>query len=225
MDVPAARRVAGPSWINARTVLGLLLFCLAFLGGQRVLTQSRATVEVWSAARPLTEGTRLLDGDLTPVEVRLPSDQLALYAGAERALEGAVLTRAVEQGELIPVGWVSDGAAGDAGRTLTLPVTPEHANGGRLQPGDRIDVLATFTSGPAASCTLVLGHGLEVIDVVTAGDLVVEDQAAVGVTVAATPDVASRLTLAIRTAEIDVARVTGDSGSVAPTRICTEDLP
>jgi Flp pilus assembly protein CpaB len=173
----------------------------------------------------LTEGTRLSAGDLAPVEVRLPNDQLALYAGAERALEGAVLTRPVEQGELIPTEWVSEGAAGDSGRTLTVPVTPEHANGGRLQPGDRIDVLATFASGAAAACTLVLGQGLEVIDVVTAGGLVVEDEAAVGVTVAATPDVTSRLTLAIRTAEIDIARVTGDAEAVAPTRTCTEDLP
>lgn len=224
MDVPIARRVANPSWVNARTVLGLLLFCLAFLGGQRVLTQAQATTSVWSATRSLTEGTRLAEGDLVAVEVRLPPDQRDLYLGVERPFEGAILTRAVGRGEFIPASWLSEGAPAESGRTLTIPVTPEHANGGSLRPGDRIDIFATFTGGRSEPCTVLIGRGVEVVDVVTAGGMVVEDESPVGVTVATTPDEAARMALAVRTAEIDIARVTGEAGTLPSTTVCAEDL-
>jgi Flp pilus assembly protein CpaB len=224
MDVPIARRVANPSWVNARTVLGLLLFCLAFLGGQRVLTQAQATTTVWSAIRPLTQGARVTRDDLVAVEVRLPGDQMNLYLGAERSFEGAILTRPVGRGELIPVSWLSEGAPAESGRTLTIPVAPEHANGGSLRPGDRIDIFATFPEGRAESCTVVIGRGVEVVDVVTAGGLVVDDESPVGVTVATTAEEAARMALAVRTAEIDIARVTGSDDMPAPTTVCIEDL-
>jgi Flp pilus assembly protein CpaB len=224
MDVPVARRVANPSWVNARTVLGLLLFCLAFLGGQRVLTQAQATAAIWSATRPLAQGTRLAPEDLVAVEVRLPADQMTLYLGAEHPFDGAILTRAVGRGELIPASWLSEGAPAESGRTLTIPVSPEHANGGSLRPGDQIDIFATFAEGRAAACTVLIGGAVEVVDVVTAGGLVVEDESQVGVTVAITAEGAARMALAVRTAEIDIARVTGSAGTPPPTTVCAEDL-
>jgi Flp pilus assembly protein CpaB len=209
MDVPAARRIARPSWINVRTVLGVLLFALAFLGGQRALEQARTTVAVWAAARDLAADTVVGSGDLELVEVRLPDELLALYARGEQVVEGETLTRAVRAGELIPAEAVAASAASATGRSMTIPVTPEHANGGVLHPGDRVDVFATFDAGDVRARTVTVVHGVEVLDLVSAGGLVSGQESAVGLTVSVTPEDASRLAFAIRTADIDVARITG----------------
>ena len=218
MDVPQARRIARPAWLSLRTVLGVLLFSASFLGVQRVVHSARATTPVWVAARDLPRDAELSEADLVTAEVTLPPEMLSRYLGAAKPLTGAVLAHPVLAGELVPAAWVADRGATDPGRSMTIPVTPEHALGGTLEPGDRIDVLATFDSQDVRARTTVLAPQVEVIDVVTAGGLVGGEEATVGVTVAVTPEQATDLTYATRTAEIDIVRVDGpapsDSGSV-----------
>lgn len=218
MDVPHAQRVARPTWINVRTVLGLLLFTLAFLAGLRVLQSADSTVAVWSASRDLAPHTTLGPGDLELVDVGLSGEMLSRYAaGAEPA--GAVLTRALRAGELIPAAALAEVPSATAARSMTIPVSPEHANGGRLQPGDRIDVVATFNAGDERARSVMLLSAAEVLDVVTTGGLVVNEQSAVGVTVAVSPEDAVRVAYAIRSAAIDIAKVTGEVGTVDPSPV------
>ena len=224
MDVPHAQRVARPAWINVRTVLGLLLFTLAFLAGLRVLGAADATVRVWAATRDLSPNTTIAADDLELVNVSLTGDVLALYASGTRDPQGAVLTRAVRAGELIPAGAVAEVGADNPGRSMTIPVSPEHANGGRLQPGDRIDVVATFDAGDVGGRSVLLLSAAEVIDVVTAGGLVVNEQSAVGVTVSVSPEDAIRVAYAIRSAAIDIARVTGEVGPVESAPVSASDF-
>jgi Flp pilus assembly protein CpaB len=224
MDVPQARRISRPSWINLRTVLGLLLFCLAFLAGQRVLDDSRVTVAVWSATRDLGADSVIGDDDITAVDVKLPDDAIALYALASDDLVGTILTRPVRAREIVPVESVATAPEFSTGRSMTIPVTPEHANGGALRPGDRIDVFATFDPGDVRARTTILVRAVEVLDVVTAGGLVGDSESAVGITVAVTPEDAARLAFAIRTAEIDVARITGEAGGEGPKTVRAEDF-
>ena len=96
------------------------------------------------------------------------------------------------------------------GSSMTIPVTPEHAVGGTLRPGDVVDVYATFNAADLRARTELVVEGAEVLDVVTAGGLVVSDDSMIGVTVAIDPDAAGALAGAIRTAEIDLVRVAGD---------------
>ena len=206
MDVPVARRVERPEWVNARTVLGLVLFGLALFGGQRVLEAGSRTVPVWAAARDLSAGQALTTGDLRVAEVRLPGDLLAHYAPADTPIEGLTTTRAVAQGELISSRWVTSEDVA-LGSSMTIPVTPEHAVGGDLRPGDRVDVYATFDASDLRARTERVVEGAEVLDVVTADGLVVADGSMIGITVAIEPDAAGALAGAIRTAEIDVVRV------------------
>lgn len=225
MDVPSARRLARPRWANARTVLGLVLFAAALLIGRSVLEGAKTTVAVWAAAQDLRQDEALDAGELVRAEVKLPADVAAAYASASEDLEGAVLTRPVVAGELIPTAWLSSGASATAGRSMTIPVTPEHAVGGALRPGDRVDVFATFDSGDARARTSVLVRGVEVLDVVEAGGLVVGEESVVGLTVAVTPGEAARLAFAIRTAELDIALVAGEGDDPGPATVRAGDFP
>lgn len=107
---------------------------------------------------------------------------------------------------------------------MTIPVTPEHAVGGRLRAGDRVDVYATFDSGDDRARTSLLVRGVEVLDVVETGGLVAGEESVVGLTVAVTPSEAARLAFAIRTAELDVALVAGAAGDEGSGTVTAEDF-
>lgn len=217
MDVPQARRVARPSWINARTALGVILFGVALLTGTRVLQGARATVPMWTAARDIPANSPLQEADLGRAEVRIPPELMSRYVSAEADVTGSVLTRAVRAGELIPAEWISEEAAALAGRSMTIPITPEHALGAGLRPGDHIDVLATFDAGDVRARTVVVARGVEVLNTVSAGGLVVDEQSVIGISVAVSPEEASSIAFAIRTAEVDIIRVDGKETEEAPT--------
>jgi Flp pilus assembly protein CpaB len=209
MEVPHARRLARPSWINARTALGVLLFSITFLGVQRLLADARDTVSVWAAASDLPRDIALGESDLVAVEVKLPPKLLARYLPVSENIQGEVLTRSIDAGELVPSGGVATGAGDSPGRAMTIPVSPEHALGGSLAPGDRVDVLATFDAGDVRARTVPLVSDVEIIETVVAGGLVTGEEAVTGVTVAVAPKEAARLVFAIRTADIDLIRVEG----------------
>ena len=170
-------------WVNVRTALGLILFCSALLAGQRMIEGAQSTVPVWTTVRDLPQDHILGSEDIELVQANLPASVLTRYVPAERVLEGAILTRAVGAGELIAADWISSTGSA-ASRSMTIPVAPEHAVGGDLRPGDRIDVYATFDPGDIRAKTSLLLRGAEVLEVVTAGGLTLGEDALVGITVA-----------------------------------------
>jgi Flp pilus assembly protein CpaB len=209
VDVPVAQRIARPAWLNARTVLGLLLFGLAFFGGEELLGDARATVAVWISARDLAQDTRIESGDVQLAQVRMSSGLLARYATSADDIQGSVITRSVGAGELISLNSLASASSLTEGRSITIPVSPEHAAGGDLRPGDRIDVFATFDAGDIRSRTALLARAVGVQDIMRAAGLALEEKSLIGVTVAATPEEAARIAFAVRNADIDVVRITG----------------
>ncbi|MQB00420.1 MAG: hypothetical protein GEU78_09040 [Actinobacteria bacterium] len=208
MDVPAARRVSRPTWINARTVLGVTLFAVAFVGGRQVLSDAGATISVLVATRDVARGEVVHSSDLRFVGADLPSDVLATYATSIRDLEGAVATRAIHSGELLSREWFA--GAGDPvgqGRSMTVPVSPDHAVGGDLRPGDVVDVYATFDAGDVRARTSLLVREAEILHIVSSEGVVIGDRGMVGVTLSVSPGEAGRLAFAIRTSELDLVRV------------------
>jgi Flp pilus assembly protein CpaB len=198
---------------------------MALAIGRGVLEGATQTVSVWAAARDLGGDRELTAADLVPAEVRLPASVARSYAGAGEDLEGAVLLRPLLAGELVPTGWLATGATAEEGRSMTIPVTPEHAVGGRLRAGDRVDVFGTFDSGSDRARTSLLVRDVEVLDLVEAGGIVTGDEAIVGLTVAVSPQEAARLAFAIRTAELDVALVAGATSGDTPSSVNAEDFP
>lgn len=210
LDVPVARRAERPAWINVRTVLGLLLFVVALVAGQRTLQAADDTIGIWTATRDLSAGTTLQSGDLRVSRVHLPPDVARGYLAANIELDGAIVTRTIRAGELLPQAWVSEELVSSSA-AMTIPVTPEHALGGALRPGDRVDVIATFNAGDIRSVTQVVVEGAEILDVVTAGGLVVGEKAIVGVTIAIDPGDGKRVAAAIRNGDIDLVRIDGSN--------------
>lgn len=224
MDVSAARLGARPRWLNTRTVLGLLLFSASFLGGVHFLTRAQTTIPVWAAARDLPPGTKLRSADLRAVEVRLPADAMTGYVAADEAVTGEVLTRSTLEGELLPAGWLATGEAATSGRAMTVPVTPEHAVGGRLRPGDRVDVFGTFEADSPSARTSLLVAGVEIRDIVEAGGVVLDEQATAGVTLSVSAEEAARLAFAIHNAELDIVEVSGSDSPAASETVTERDF-
>jgi Flp pilus assembly protein CpaB len=225
VDVPAARRVSRPTWINARTVLGAILFALAFVGGRQVLSGAGATTSVLVATRDLARGDVIHGSDLRLVGADLPPDILATYATSIRDLEGAVATRAIHSGELLSLEWFS--GAGDPvgqGRSMTVPVSPDHAVGGDLRPGDVVDVYATFDAGDVRARTSLLVREAEILHIVSSEGVIIGDQGMVGVTLSVSPDEAGRLAFAIRTSELDLVRVDVPELDAASGTVTREDV-
>ncbi len=225
MDIAAARTRTRPRWVNVRTVLGLVLFCAALLGVQRILAQADNTVPVWMAARDLEPGTMLTSEDVQPADVRLPGDVVSHYLTADRPLDGSVITQATGRGQLLSATWIATGEEALKGSAMTIPVTPEHAVGGALRAGERVDVYGTFGAGNAGSHTTVLVRSVQIIDVVQAGGLALDNEAPAGITVAVTSQEAARLAFAVHNAEIDIVRVTGERSSTPSATVRARDFP
>jgi Flp pilus assembly protein CpaB len=215
MDVATARRAVRPGWVNLRTVLGLLLFCGALLGGNRLLASAAETRPVWVAARDLPRDTLLGPGDLEAVDVDLPAHLSAGYASAASSLYGQVLTQPVRAGEIVAVSWLARSTDPSAARSITVPVEAEHAVGGAIEPGDRVDVLVTFDAENVRARTVLLARSVEVLEVVETGSLAFGEDALAGITLGVTAEQAPRLAFALRTGVVDVARVDGPSSTGA----------
>ena len=216
MDVPVARRVSRPRWVNARTVLGLVLFAAAVLLGRHVLAESDRTIHVWAAAKALAPGERIEEEDVVPLPVVLPESAGPRYIVGPPPV-GSVVTRALGAGEMIPAASVSSGAEARLGQVISVPVPEENAAGGRLGPGDRVDVYASFDSGTPAARTVLLAGDVRVLDVVRSSGVVLDDQSAVGVTLSVAPPQAGSIAFAIHNADIDLVQIVSRSGEQGTT--------
>ena len=137
-----ARRLAAPSWLNGRLVLGVLLVLISVLVGARVLSAADRTQTVWTAARDLAPGSVVDADDLARTRVRL-FDSGARYLAADGPPpSGYLLRRGVSAGELLPVE-----ALVAAGRDVQVRLVTVAVQRGHLPPdlaGDqRVDVHMT----------------------------------------------------------------------------------
>lgn len=149
---PPARRAARPGWRDPRFAIGLVLVALSVVVGVRVVDGRDDTTPVLAAARPLVAGQRLGPDDVAVVEVRfaaagdadryLPagSDGSVGGDGALGALEGAVVTRGVGTGELVPRAATSATQDADVQVPLAVPLGRVPST---VQVGSSVDVWAT----------------------------------------------------------------------------------
>lgn len=215
----AARRMERPGWVNLRTVLGAALFSIALGSGWQVLATAERGYHVYAATSDLPEGTKLTPALLTLVEVRLPPAQMSRYLGEASALDRAVLMQPLREGELVAAAAVGESRVG-GGRVITIPITADHAAGGTLRPGDRVDVFASLAAGQPDARTALLVAGAEVEDLVHSDGLVMDERSLAGVTIEVSPQEAARVAFAIRGADIDIVKVTDASSPalVGPVR-------
>lgn len=196
--------------VDSRLVTGLLLVVVSVLGGLRLFAAADHRVEVLAAARDLPPNHVIEARDLRVTRVQVGGELLAgLFKGGERrSLVGRVLLYPVAGGGLVPT--ASVGRSPRAGREITVPVAAEHALGGSVRVGDRVDVLASFDRGQPSARTVTIVDKAEVVAVHTSKGLFGQSAGAVGsLTVSVAPDAAVYLAFAMRNGELDVVRSTG----------------
>lgn len=207
------RRLAQPL-----PLIGIALLAVAAIGYVAVAAGSRnRSSEVVVAARNLPAGSRLTAGDLRLVKLSAAQSSLAQFvpASAEASLLGRHLAAPVLAG--LPLGRASVAATGAGPAAFTLTVPGQHALGGSLVAGDRVSVLATFTSQTGGATARVIARNLVVLSVGQPPTGIEQASVTVPVTVALpNPSLASELALANSVGKIDLLRDGGNTTAAIP---------
>ena len=221
---PAAGHRRSPAGLLRRLaqplpLIGIALLAIAAVGYLAVAARSRTDrSEVVVAARSLPAGTRLTGGDLRLVKLSAGKSLLGqlVPASGEASLIGQRLVAPVLAG--LPLGRASIAvAAGGGPAAFTLTVPALHALGGNLVVGDRVSVLATFTSSTGAATARVIARHLVVLSVGQRPAGIGQSSATVPVTVAlVNSSLASELALANSVGKIDLLRDGADTTAAIP---------
>lgn len=132
--VEAARPRRRAPWGDLRFLLGIVLVAASIAGVWFVVSASRQTAPVYAAAHTLTPGERVEASDLEVVQAALGPTS-GVYLAPDAALaDGAVATRTIRKGELVP-----RTAVGDAGSTALTTVVVRST----------VDVPASLDAGSA----------------------------------------------------------------------------
>jgi hypothetical protein len=206
-------------------VAGVLLVAASIAGGLRLMGAADATVAVLAVTHDLPAGHVVTPADVKVTRIKADGAVLGrLVAGDDaRSVTGRVLLfPAPAQGLLDKA---SLGRAAGAGREITVPVAPEHALGGALRVGDRVDVLATFDKGTETARTITVAHRAQVVELVHGDGLFGQHEGALqALTVSVGDDDAVLVAFALRNGEIDVVRATGGDRA-ARDQFDVSDLP
>jgi Flp pilus assembly protein CpaB len=193
--------------VDTRLVIGLVLVVVSVAGGLALFSAADHTVPVLAASRDLAAGHVVAARDVQVARVRVDAGVLrGLVRGEDKnALVGKVLLQPVAGNGLIATSAV--GRQRSTAREMTVPITSEHALGGSLRVGDRVDVLATFAKGGKDARTLTVVHEAQVAEVVRTKGILGERAGDLSaLTLAVHADEALYLVFASHTAELDVVR-------------------
>lgn len=198
--LPGSRAVVG----------GLLVTVAALLAWWSAAGAGRApTTTVVVAARAVATGDRIQAEDLREVNVDLPESLAGRTFGDPAVLRGAVALGPIGQGEIVQPASVAEDGAGREEVEISFPIEPDWAVSASLRTGDRIDVFATYGSGPGARTSRVL-KGVTVRRVDRAADEGLGGQGTQTLTLGLGPDAeTARLVNATRAGVVTVVRTTG----------------
>jgi hypothetical protein len=138
---PRPRRIAPPSWLDLRLVLGVVLVLGSVLVGAKVVSSAGKTYPTVAARHDLAAGTILTADDMTLARVQLPSRGRDVYLSHPEDAIGKQLSRAVSAGELLPADALGAVAAQT---TVSVPLEPGAAPD--LRKGQRIELWVSTSS-------------------------------------------------------------------------------
>jgi hypothetical protein len=167
MAVRPVKGGATRAWLDARFLLGIVLVAGSVAGVWGIVSAAERTEQVYAAGAPLAVGDRVTGDDLVLAPVRLGGSGRHYLAPEDLPDEGLVVTRAVDEGELVPASAV--GAASSLRMaSVVVPLGSEPARG--VEAGALVDVwsapeLQEGGYGPPA----VLVAGAEVVRTVEDG--------------------------------------------------------
>jgi Flp pilus assembly protein CpaB len=219
----AAGRTRSPAGLLRRLaqplpLIGIALLAVASIGYIAVAAGSRnRSSEVVVADRNLPAGARITRRDLRLVRLSAGPTMVGqlVPASAETSLLGRRLAAPVLAG--LPLGRASVAPTGGGPAAFTLTVPALHAVGGNLAVGDRVSVLATFSSQTGGATARVIARDLVVLSVGQPPTGIEQASATVPVTVALpNPSLASELALANSVGKIDLLRDGGNTTAAIP---------
>lgn len=147
LPATTARRLAKPSWKDARLLIGILLVLISIVIGAFAFRAADDRVGVWAASEALTPGEPIEEGDLKRVDVQLGDGAAEYLRSNERMPNGAVMNRSLRPGELVPRSAVISPLDLDVQR---VPVHVDPIYLSNLTKGSRVTVLAAQVPEPAA---------------------------------------------------------------------------
>src|SRR4051794_38377882 len=108
-----------------------------------VLRQREGETAVLVAAHEIRAGETITRSDFRTTRVTLTPEVLATVAQTHdrRRLQGRIAAFTIAEGELVTTRTLRHRAAPHGLRSMSIPIDPARAVGGRLAAGDRIDVL------------------------------------------------------------------------------------
>ncbi|MFW7413645.1 SAF domain-containing protein [Demequina sp. SO4-18] len=164
-QAPVAGRLRRPGWKDPRLLIGLLLMAVSIVGVAGIVEAADRTMAHYVARETLTPGTVLDADDLAIARVRVGT---GAYIAAEGASDdepwGRVVTRVVEQGELVPAAALADPDAFDGRPVAVVTTSPVAAD---VRSGSMVDVWVTAPDGTGRPDSTLVGEGLVVADVAT----------------------------------------------------------
>lgn len=159
---PSARRPARPSGesrrrIDLRLVVGILLVVSSTAGAYVYLSATNSTVDMYVASETLLAGDAIRETDLELVAVSV-SGLGDTYVAAGELVDGAVATRTIASGELVPARAVGSVTSITTARLVVAVTEGLPAD---TMPGTSIDVWATtsdpYSATPSSSSIVVPG--------------------------------------------------------------------
>jgi Flp pilus assembly protein CpaB len=151
---------------SGRAVVGGLLVAVAMLAAFALANRPHhgPTGHVVVARRAVRLGSRLSTDDLRVESIDLPDGVASGTFSATSDLEGAVALAPLGPGDIVERSSVGTGTTGGPGAQMSFPLDRERALDGRLEPGETLDLLATYGTGNDAR-TSVVAHGVRLVDV------------------------------------------------------------
>jgi hypothetical protein len=213
---PPAVRLGSTSWVNVRSMLGLVLVLTAVAAGTLVLEQAQRLVPVYAAARDLPSGVPLSNGDLLLARVRLPAAELARYLqpGQLPTVGGKALISPLRQHMLVPADGLT--ATNSGADLVELAIKADHDDMPvGLHPGDRVALLAAYSDGLHTAAAQVLVSSAEVVRVLEDSGGLGGGYRQTGVQVRVPADRASSLATAIAGGRVFVVKALSPLGRSA----------
>lgn len=205
---PAGRRIRRR--LSGNHLLIALVVVLAFSLNFLALQDRGDTTLVAVADRPLVAGSPVSFSDLRFVAIDTDFDAIGsmITESAAASFDGWILQGAVAEGELVSPSDLIEPGAPDGLRSMSIPIALEHAAGGTLAAGDRIDVVSVV-DGEAHYVAV----GIELLGVSEEGGGSLGGLGSYHLVVAVDSDQALALAEAIDSGSIEVIRSTGASDS------------
>ena len=202
---PSVRRPVRRRLSLSHILIGLVVV-LAFVLNVLALQDRTSSTLVAVADRPLALGS-VFDASsvrLVPVPTDFEGLDSLITDSEVAALDGWVLERGVLAGGLIDVTVLVEPGAPSGLRSMSIPIAPEHAAGGTISAGDRIDVISV-NDGVAEYVVA----GVEVIGISDSDSGSLRGSSDYHVVVAVDDQQALALAVAIDTDSIELIRSTG----------------